>query len=627
AAVSLLSYAVARLVSQRAGLATGFVLATMPIYFLITRQTVTDAPFVATLVCAMACALVAQLDERTQHRAGWWYAFYVFCGLSTLAKGLLGVGLPAVILLVYAALAVIPWTAEALDAHLRWLLSRHTRAEVRAGTRPMPVLWAQVQQMRLGWGVLVFLAVAGPWYLALTLFEGVDDEGKVFWYRFFVHDHLNRLGAGVHTTTPGGGFTYFIEQGGYAIFPWVAALPGTLALLGRVRLRGGSRADHVAIFAAVWAGFTFFLLTSSATKFHHYVFPVVPALAVLVALFIDRLWEEGIPAHGLSLLLGLVLFVLVGKDLADSPKRFTDLFVYNYDRPYPVDLDTRAIPLFSTRPLWTGDLVGLFVVVLGAWLTVDAFKKRSNPGSRALSLGVLLCGAALLLGVSTRGALSVTALLGGALLVAAAYLGASALQAPAGVRAARWAGTALLGGVGLLLIARGLQGSAAADPLVRSLTQPLNVEKVMGLAFLATALLVGIGAALRSRMGVFGPAWLLAAGFALWFNWNHWVDLSHHWTQRDLFWRYYRLSKPQEPIAAYMMNWHGEAFYSRNTVLQFRDATANERMRHFAAQPGREWALVEHTRLNLLRNAVGPGKVVTPVDPAINNKFLLVSID
>ena len=102
---------------------------------------------------------------------------------------------------------------------------------------------------------------------------------------------------------------------------------------------------------------------------------------------------------------------------------------------------------------------------------------------------------------------------------------------------------------------------------------------------------------------------------------------SHHWTQRDLFWRYYRLSKPQEPIAAYMMNWHGEAFYSRNTVLQFRDANANERMRRFADQPGREWALVEHTRLALLRSAVGADKVVTPVDPAINNKFVLVSID
>ncbi|HYO65247.1 MAG TPA: glycosyltransferase family 39 protein, partial [Archangium sp.] len=62
AAVSLLSLAVARVANRRAGLATGFVLATMPLYFLLTRQTVTDTPFVTTLVCAMACAMIGQLD-------------------------------------------------------------------------------------------------------------------------------------------------------------------------------------------------------------------------------------------------------------------------------------------------------------------------------------------------------------------------------------------------------------------------------------------------------------------------------------------------------------------------------------------------------------------------------------
>jgi hypothetical protein len=194
-------------------------------------------------------------------------------------------------------------------------------------------------------------------------------------------------------------------------------------------------------------------------------------------------------------------------------------------------------------------------------------------------------------------------------------------------RTARWVGTALLAGAGALLLGRGLQGSAAADPMLPALLQPLNVVRALALAFLAAGLLAAIGAMQRSRMGVFAPAWLLALGFALWFNWNHWVDLSHHWTQRDLFWRYYRLSRPNEPIVAYMMNWHGETFYSRNTVLQFRDANAAENMRRFAEQPGREWALVEHNRLSLLRSAVGPGHVVTPVDPAINNKFVLVSID
>ena len=56
-------------------------------------------------------------------------------------------------------------------------------------------------------------------------------------------------------------------------------------------------------------------------------------------------------------------------------------------------------------------------------------------------------------------------------------------------------------------------------------------------------------------------------------------------------------------------------------------AIAAQRMRRFVERPGREWALVEHNRLNLLRTAVGADRVVTPIDRDINNKFLLVRID
>jgi hypothetical protein len=36
---------------------------------------------------------------------------------------------------------------------------------------------------------------------------------------------------------------------------------------------------------------------------------------------------------------------------------------------------------------------------------------------------------------------------------------------------------------------------------------------------------------------------------------------------------------------------------------------------------------VEHARLKLLRDAVGPDKTVTVIDRDINNKFILVTID
>ncbi|NNC07508.1 dolichyl-phosphate-mannose--protein mannosyltransferase [Corallococcus exiguus] len=631
-AVALLSLAVARTVNMRAGLATGFVLATMPLYFLLTRQTVTDTPFVTTFVCAMACALIGQLDDTTKHRAAWWYAFYVFAGLATLAKGLLGVGLPAVILVLYAAAGVIPWNRESLEAHLRWLASGEVRAQVRAGTRAMPVLWAQMYRMKLGTGILVFAAVAVPWYLTLCLFDGVDDEGKLFWYRFFIHDHLNRLTAGVHTTTPGGSFTYFIEQGGFAIFPWVALLPGAFAVVSRLKLRSRDKADHLALIAVLWVAFAFYLLASSATKFHHYVFPVLPGLAILISLFVDRLWKDGVSEHAVSLIFGLILFILVGKDLAENPKDFTDLFVYNYDRPYPQDLVTKPIAFFSSRPLWMGDLVTLVLLAFGVYLAFDAFSSKAKlerPASaRAVALGLLLTGGATLAAVATQGQVSAMGLWGVALVALAGFLiwqASRPEEAPGRtVLQAVGFGLAL---VGVALAVRGFKGPPASDALFKALSGTINVKVGMGFAFGVAGVLAAVAALQRSRVLLFSTFWGLAAAFALWFNWGHWVDLSHHWTQRDLFWRYYDQRKPGEPIAAYMMNWRGETFYSRNTVEQFRANDANTRMRQYAARPGREWALVEHNRVNLLRTAVGSDKTVTLVDRDINNKFVLVTIE
>ena len=83
----------------------------------------------------------------------------------------------------------------------------------------------------------------------------VDDEGKTFFYRFFIHDHLNRLFEGVHTTTPGGTFIYFIEQGGYALFPWVALLPGALAVVSpHAAARAGRAEDRWRFIALVLGG-------------------------------------------------------------------------------------------------------------------------------------------------------------------------------------------------------------------------------------------------------------------------------------------------------------------------------------------------------------------------------------
>ncbi len=720
-AVSLITWALTRTVNARVGLATGFVLATMPLYFLLTRQAVTDNPLVNAMICTVACAIVGLFDANTKRRGQWWYGFYAFSAVGLLAKEFLAL-IPGVVLIIYALLCVMDWSEKGLELHARWffkraglplfvaisaaalawavtyliwgnrfygltpamfaffgtaafflhraigekpwpamtLLTGGIGASVAAGAisatqqgrnlaiavalpvlggvlyllhtlvkdvDEVPVLFRKFYEMRFGTGVVLFLSMAVPWYHRMFTFESVDDEGKLFWYRLLIHDNLARIGSGVHTTTPGGEFVYFIQQGGYAIFPWVILVPGAIAALFMLKLRSKEPIDGVGALAACWLALGFVLFGSSATKFHHYVFPMLPPLAILMGIFIDRLWKDGLAKHGLALLAGVPFFVLVGKDLAENPKDFTDLFVYNYDRPYPQQLVTNPIGFWSTRPLQMGDLLVMAFVAVGGYLVFETFGSKRSVFLRALSVSLTGIGVGLLLGVLSGGATSPTLLAGLGVLAGAAYAGWEAMQPKNESRAWSWfVALVLLGLPGLAAAGTGagLTLSKEPDPVWALMTDPASVKDVMGFGFAAFGLLVVCMALARAKVAVYATAMAGVCAWAFWFNWSHWPDLSHHWTQRDQFWEYYKGRKEGEPITAFLMNWRGETFYSRNTVKQIKD---NGLLFQYAQQPGREWALVEHNRLGILKGAVGQDKTVTLIKKDLNVKFVLTTIE
>jgi len=192
-AVAHLSETVARTLSRRVGLLTSVVWWTMPLACFLARQLMTDGPFVACLVFALSCAL----RER-------WPGFFAAMGVATLAKGLLG----------FLPLVVVLASFVALDGRGAWKRVRAIAA----------------------WSPLLTLSISAPWYVAMSLFTERDDEGRRFVERFFGYDHLDRLVSGVHTTTPGGTFTYFLEQGAFAIAPWVLLIPLSMSSLSP---RGG----------------------------------------------------------------------------------------------------------------------------------------------------------------------------------------------------------------------------------------------------------------------------------------------------------------------------------------------------------------------------------------------------
>ncbi len=498
----LLYFAGSRLIGRRPALFGCAALITSPLFVFLSRQAVPDPVFVGLLTAAMACVAIVLFEheppagkaheegESWSQRDGWLIAFYCFVGLGTLSKGMLAFLIPGAVVFFYCLV-----TGE----------------------------WFRLRRLRLLTGTIIVLAIIAPWYGHMFGFEGRDEEGKNFFERFIIHDHFKRLFLGVHTTTPGGTFVYFIEQLGFDCFPWVFAFPGALTAMARSRARPQTRRARMELFVVLWALIGFAVFAFGATKFHHYCFPVLPPLLLFCGIWLDELLKDGLRPHALELLAGGVFYGLVAHDLSmpsagndgyPGPKHLTDMFVYNYTRPYPEkEVDPRGVfdPIFFAAPL----------VALSPWL----FDRLMQVFG----------------------------------FIKAIFSVAAREKLKAAV-AARWNG------------------------------EPLATEE-----------------AKQDRRVLVGAVLATAVALAIFLGWFHWRQLSVHWTQRDLFWTYLQQSTPDEPIAAYQMNWRGETFYSRNTVRQIgRSVEPMLSLGDYLASPGkRKWFLVEQSRLGSLRQALG----------------------
>ena len=145
------------------------------------------------------------------------------------------------------------------------------------------------------------------------------------------------------------------------MFPWIALAPSALAWVvmrpfRRVSAAGApsetsiSKRREMLRFGAIWFVAGYAVVSLSMTKFHHYILPALPGLAIVVGCFLDDLLGR---ARGrlalLAAVVGIPLLLLVTFDLAAAQKNaqhFIWLFSYDYintpqGRPWPPELDYR----------------------------------------------------------------------------------------------------------------------------------------------------------------------------------------------------------------------------------------------------------------------------------------------
>ncbi|MCA1663494.1 MAG: glycosyltransferase family 39 protein, partial [Myxococcales bacterium] len=248
AAIAVLWWAVARLASRRAAWLTALVLATSSQWILVTRQAMTDLPFVAPMTIALACAAVALIapdEERAPSTRSRRLALAGLLALTLPQLVLFSVQLrcairvgsrvwhaPGIVAMSPYALAlplVAWWCARARtrrELHLQIAWAACALATLAKGPAGLAlpaltialflVLSARareiVRELELPRGLVVFALVALPWYHCMHI-----RHGAAFWRELIGDNYLNRATG---RSGDRGTFEYYVPWIGYGMFPW-----------------------------------------------------------------------------------------------------------------------------------------------------------------------------------------------------------------------------------------------------------------------------------------------------------------------------------------------------------------------------------------------------------------------
>jgi len=390
----------ARLFNRRTGILAAVIMATAPMYFMISRQAMTDMPYVGLMTGGLALFILAMVGHREQlprksvklgrwtlswpHAPSYYLFLLAFAGFMTLQltaiMGALrrlplplkiGGGHPlsmAILMFIYIGLAgLFLWFSRKTRTKNEVYLYTFYMATGIAGLakgligalQPGLIIlvylltsreWRMLTDVALTRGLLVAVCIFFPWYHGM-----VARFGKSFWNELFGTEQLRRLTIGEQAQARGT-FEYYVNEVGYGLFPWIAFLPAALVRAFTLRDRERSPRDRVVLFVFVWLAATLALFTLTITKYHHYILPSIPPAAILIAIYLNDLVEGKVRGVWIGLLAALGTMALVTIDLVKQPARWVWMHTYLYDNNW-----ARGVP--EGRPIMYYAII--FGVVLG----------------------------------------------------------------------------------------------------------------------------------------------------------------------------------------------------------------------------------------------------------------------
>lgn len=328
----------------------GFIAIFTPFTYLISRQFMWDITFVTFLTGSIGFLYLGQRDsdKRTLRLA------YLFMGLGMLTKGLLAVFFPAAIIAL-------------------WMM---VITDYSGGFRKtMKDYGAFIKSLRPCEGTGIFIAVSGWWYLYMYI-----KHGMPFYNEFFGEHHFGRLEGTIDK--PDGPFEFYVWQLSIGAFPWIGFLVPALYFTAKKLNEKKSEAYVILSFF-----FMFMFFTLTATKFPHYIFPVIPFMSMILAVGAFELFSDPkLPKYyPVTAVIAALIVGIIGKDLATGLNYADILYIITthkvqtwfgrvFDMRFPLEIFTPVMVVFILVPMvalskkWLYKLsVAGFILTAVAW--------------------------------------------------------------------------------------------------------------------------------------------------------------------------------------------------------------------------------------------------------------------
>ena len=235
--VGLVGFTGARLFGRRAGAYAALALGSCFYWAACSQIDSLDMGLSAMMTVALCGLLLAQRDGiPAAARRHWMLVCWTGMALAVLSKGLIGIVLPAGVLLVYAA---------------------------AAGDR------AVLARLHPVCGLALFLLIAAPWFVLVAL---RNPEQPHF---FFIHEHVERFLLKEHHREAAWWTFPALLAIGSLPWPWILVR----SLAAALRRRAGAFQPRKLLLA--WVAFILLFFTLSSSKLPGYILPVFPAVALL----------------------------------------------------------------------------------------------------------------------------------------------------------------------------------------------------------------------------------------------------------------------------------------------------------------------------------------------------------